>query len=192
MQKADAILKPDLVSVIDNFLLSRRVANCTRKTMIVYETNLRRFARLVGFAVGDRDRNDMSMRIVEPASPPITRLTPEVVERYLDLLRRQERSVLLPDGEERVERRLSASTVHQAYRYIKTLCRWMVDTELLDKSPLRVKLRPPQTLPRTPDDEIVDRLLKHAGDGFFGTRLRVLITLYSDTGLRLTDYCGCA
>jgi len=174
-----------LADAVEAFLLSRRVGNATAKTMRIYTMNLRRFAGIVAwyFEPG-RGPNGT---IQDPPSPPITAVTPQVVEQYLDRLARTTYEVVLPDGTTKVERRLTASSVHQHFRNLKTFWRWAVEAGLIERSPLRVRMKVPKTLPKTPDDDTVDLLMKHAGEGFWGARNRLLISLYADTGLRLTE-----
>lgn len=48
-------------------------------------------------------------------------------------------------------RGLSVSSVHQAYRSLKTFLRWCVECGALDKDPMRgFKMRTPKTLPTVP------------------------------------------
>ncbi|HLJ60265.1 MAG TPA: hypothetical protein VKZ50_11090 [bacterium] len=116
-----------LTEVIDAFLLSRRVANCTRKTLEMYEANLPRFVRFF-------TEQTILLICVEP----------EYVDKYFDNLRRVGSTKRLRDGE-------------------------IIFTGPPKKSPLRFRMKPPRTLPRTPDDERQGRTRdrRRSGRGFF-------------------------
>jgi len=126
------------------------------------------------------------MRIVPPPSAPLAAVTPTVIEQYLDSMRRQRHLIVLRDGTE-VEKGLSASTLHKHYRVLKALLRWAEDAGLVTRSPLRVRMKTPRTLPRAPDDHAIELLFQHAGTGVHGARNRLLISLFLDCGLRLTE-----
>ncbi len=83
---------------------------------------------------------------------------------------------------------MQAVTVHQHFRCLRTFFRWAVEAELLPYSPLRnLSMRTPKTLPRVPEDEAVQRLLDACPDTFEGRRNRALVSLLSDSGLRISE-----
>jgi site-specific recombinase XerC len=52
------------------------------------------------------------------------------------------------------KRGLSPSSVHQAFRTLKTFSRWLVATGALDRNPLAgVSMRTPNTLPQVPSED---------------------------------------
>ncbi len=74
-----------LEGAIDAFLLSRRVGNATRQTLDYYDTCLSRFAGIVKHPLQPTTSRD-DLRITEPPSPPLSAITPPLVEQYLDFL----------------------------------------------------------------------------------------------------------
>ena len=102
--------------VIDAFLLSRRVGNCTAKTVEMYQANLPRF-----------------VQFFTEQTIPLICVKPMFIEMYLDNLRRARGVRRLRNGEEMATYAPSASTVHQHYRCLKTFFNWCVETELLKK-----------------------------------------------------------
>lgn len=85
-------------------------------------------------------------------------------------------------------RGLSVSSVHQAYRSLKTFLRWCVECGALDKDPMRgFKMRTPKTLPIVPTDEELERVLAACKKTPMGKRNRALILVLADTGLRAAE-----
>jgi site-specific recombinase XerD len=83
------------------------------------------------------------------------------------------------------ERKLSASTVHQAYRTLKTFARWLVGCGALSHSPLdglRVKM--PVTLPQIPSVEELRAVLGFLPDTLTGRRNKAAILVMADSGVR--------
>ncbi len=138
---------------IEAFLLSRRVANCSVRTLQVYMDNLRRF----------QNATDCTS---------LGEVTPLVVQRYLTDLR----GVMKP------------ISVHQHFRTLRTFFRWALETGLVRENPMRgLTMKVPKTLPRVPDNEIVQRLFAACPDSFEGRRNKALVALLTDSGLRISE-----
>ncbi len=83
------------------------------------------------------------------------------------------------------ERSLSASTVHQAYRSLKTFTRWLQATGALGRNPLSgLSIRTPATLPQVPTEDEFRAILTCCLSTLEGTRNRALILVMADAGLR--------
>lgn len=83
------------------------------------------------------------------------------------------------------ERNLSASTVHQAYRTLRTFTGWLVGLGALAQDPmagLRVKM--PVTLPPVPTAEELRAVLGCCPDTFEGRRNAAAILVMADSGVR--------
>ena len=82
----------------------------------------------------------------------------------------------------------SASTLHQAYRTLKTFTRWLRATGALDRDPLAgLTIRTPTTLPRVPTEEELRALLKCCPGTLVGVRNRAMILVMADAGLRAAE-----
>jgi site-specific recombinase XerD len=96
-------------------------------------------------------------------------VTPEALEGHLAVLRA----------------RMKPVSVHQAFRTLRTFCRWCVRTGRLAADPMAgITMRCPKTLPRVPDDEAVRALLTACDHTVEGRRNRTLVALLADSGLR--------
>ncbi len=83
------------------------------------------------------------------------------------------------------ERSPSASTLHQAYRSLKTFTRWLVATGALDRTPLAgLTIRTPHTLPQVPTEDELRAALASCPATLVGARTRALILVMADAGLR--------
>ncbi len=83
------------------------------------------------------------------------------------------------------ERGQSASTVHQAYRTLKTFTRWLLATGALRGNPLAgVSIRTPSTLPEVPTEDELRAVLECCPPTLVGARNRALILTMADAGLR--------
>lgn len=83
---------------------------------------------------------------------------------------------------------MSANTIHQAYRTLKTFLRWCYDTGTMQHDPVRgFRVRLPRTLPTVPTDEEVQRVLACCRGGRVGKRNRALILIIADAGLRAAE-----
>ena len=81
--------------------------------------------------------------------------------------------------------RMKSISVHQAFRTLRTICRWCVRTGRLPSDPMSsMTMRLPRTLPRVPDTEDVRRLLAACPKTPEGRRNCALIALAADSGLR--------
>lgn len=82
----------------------------------------------------------------------------------------------------------SPSHQHQAYRTLKTFCRWAVETSVLREDPLRgFTMRTPKTLPDVPTDDELRAVLAACPSTLEGTRNRALILSLADSGLRASE-----
>ena len=86
------------------------------------------------------------------------------------------------------ERGLSHSSIHQAYRSLKTFLRWAVTVGALPEDPIRgFKIRTPKTLPQVPTEEEVRAVLRQCGGSETGKRNRALVLVLADAGLRAAE-----
>ncbi len=84
--------------------------------------------------------------------------------------------------------RVTAITVHQHFRCLRTFFAWSVEAGLLNEHPMRgMTMKAPRTLPRVPEDEDVRRLLLACPDTFEGRRNKSLVALLADSGLRISE-----
>ncbi len=83
------------------------------------------------------------------------------------------------------ERGVGASTVHQAYRSLKTFIRWLEATGALGRNPLAgLSIRMPASLPRVPTDEELRVVLECCLATLVGARNCAMILTMADAGLR--------
>jgi site-specific recombinase XerD len=108
------------------------------------------------------------------ANPALDGCTALALQTYLSRLR---------------DRSIAAVTLHKHFRALRTFFRWAHEADVLRENPMRgLTMRTPKTLPRTPDDEQVRRLLQAcAADTFEGRRNRALVALLADSGLRISE-----
>jgi len=86
------------------------------------------------------------------------------------------------------ERGLSPSSVHQAYRTLKTFFRWLVATGALARTPLvGVTMRTPSTLPQVPTEDELRAVLDCCPPTLVGARNRALVLVMADAGLRASE-----
>lgn len=99
-------------------------------------------------------------------------MTPLGVQRYLTGLRETMKPV----------------SVHHHFRALKTFFRWCVEVGLLPETPLRgMTMRIPRILPRVPEDQDVEQLLRSCSQTFEGRRNQALVALLADSGLRISE-----
>lgn len=87
---------------------------------------------------------------------------------------------------------LSPGGVHARLRAVRVFVNWLVQEELLDRSPV-----PPHFLPRVPAPELpvvteqdMAQLLQVAAEGKTPLRDRAILLTLFDTGLRASELCG--
>jgi integrase/recombinase XerC len=89
------------------------------------------------------------------------------------------------------KRGLSASSIHQAYRTLKTFCRWLVATGALGRNPMvNVSMRTPTALPQVPTEDELRAILAHCPSTLEGARNRALVLVMADAGLRAARPSG--
>ena len=82
----------------------------------------------------------------------------------------------------------SPSHQHQAYRTLKTFCRWAIEAGVLRDDPLRgFTMRTPKTLPDVPTDDELRGVLAACPNTLEGIRNRALILTLADSGLRASE-----
>jgi site-specific recombinase XerD len=89
--------------------------------------------------------------------------------------------------------RWSPSTAATRYRCVQQLFKYLVDVEVLDRSPMAT-MSPP-SIPDAPipvftDDELAAMLKVSAGTGFQNRRDHAILRLFTDTGIRLGEMAG--
>lgn len=83
------------------------------------------------------------------------------------------------------ERNLSASTVHQAYRTLKTFTGWLVGVDALTHNPMAgLRVKTPATLPPVPTSEEVRAVLGSCPYTLQGRRNYSAILVMADAGVR--------
>jgi integrase/recombinase XerD len=83
---------------------------------------------------------------------------------------------------------IGPSTVHQHFRVLRTFFRWAVDAGFLSENPLRgLRVILPKTLPKCPSAEEVRALIVACPETLAGRRLRTIIILLADSGLRVSE-----
>jgi len=83
------------------------------------------------------------------------------------------------------EHGLSASTVHQAYRTLKTFTRWLLATGVLRGNPLAgLSIKMPSILPEVPTEDELRAVLACCPPTLVGARNRAMILTMADAGLR--------
>jgi site-specific recombinase XerC len=89
------------------------------------------------------------------------------------------------------ERGLSASTLHQAYRSLKTFVRWLQRIAAIVHNPLAgLSMRTPGTLPLVPMDEELCAVFEVCPPTLEEIRNRALILAMADAGLRASEVLG--
>jgi site-specific recombinase XerD len=125
-------------------------------------------------------------------------VTREHLRQYLYYLD-QERYRWTGDGRRGTSKQASAATVHHYLKVAKTFFRWAVDEEYLPESPasaslLRMRLPSPQYQDVEPyTDEEVGAMLGECereysrGNRYLGARNKAMVSVFIDTGLRLSE-----
>ena len=89
------------------------------------------------------------------------------------------------------ERGVGASTVHQAYRSLKTFCRWCFATGALGANPLAgLSIRTPKTFPKVPTEDELRVVLACCGETLEGRRNRALILVLAEPDYGPPRYSG--
>jgi len=102
------------------------------------------------------------------------------------------------DGRRCTYKRASLGTVHHYGKVVKTFFNWALDEEYIAKSPtLRLRLPQPHYREVAPyTDEEVSAMLRvcehdiQHGYRYLGLRNRAIISVFTDTGLRLSELAG--
>lgn len=88
---------------------------------------------------------------------------------------------------------LTAQTALQRYRSVGRLFAWLVDTDEIKESPF-AKMKPPRVpeklVPVIDEDDLRKLLKTCAGAGFEERRDKAIISLFIDTGLRISEMAG--
>jgi len=167
--------------LVQNFLLSRR--HLRPKSLSYYQTclgNLEWYARKSGW----------------PES--IEEITRDHVREFLSYIETERNRWGYHDISRSSSRPASPGTVRHYGQVVKILFNWAEAEELLDKNPMRrLKLRPPADNSVEPyTDEEVQAMLnlcEHEArfrHRYLGLRNKAIISLFTATGLRLTELSG--
>lgn len=117
-----------------------------------------------------------------PSDP--TRVTREHLVEWMRFLQRPKEL----DGQG-----LTAQTALQRYRSVSRLFAWLVDTDEIKESPFS-KMKPPKVpeklVPVIGEDDLRKLLKTCAGAGFEERRDKAIISLFIDTGLRISEMAG--
>lgn len=157
----------DLSPLVTSWVRSLRARNLAENTIRVYERAARALADYL------------------PTYEPADEKAPKRPED-LDDLRREHIEAFIVS----IRERTSQVTAHQYFRSIKTFFSWLVDEEEIDRSPMRTMKAPhvdEQLVPLIPDNALVKLLAACTGRGFAARRDTAIITLFLDTGLRLSE-----
>ena len=86
------------------------------------------------------------------------------------------------------ERGMSASTLHQAFRTLRTFVRWLIARGIIRQNPLDgLVILMPKTLPAVPTDEELVGVLHACDRGAMGRRNYALVLAMADAGLRANE-----
>lgn len=168
-----------LAALIDRFIASR--ARLSPRTVEYYQmclSGLEYFATREGWpAVAEISRHHIRDFIDYVASEP---------HRWAG------------DGRRCTHRTASTSTVHHYGKVVKTFFNWALDEEHLENNPTqRLRLSPPRYQEVAPycDEEVTALLgvcehdIAH-GDRYLGLRNKAILSVFIDTGLRLSELAG--
>lgn len=151
---------PSNDKLLNGFLLSRQVMDCTPATLHDYKSRLRQFLRfLYSFNEG------MSLVVVNR----------QHIEAYLVTFRNEGRS---------------SYTLRTQYRCLSTFYRWMLAEQFIDESPLRnMKMPqvPKQSKEFIPKADFLHLLELCPLSTYTGARNAAILWLFWTTGMRLTE-----
>ena len=87
------------------------------------------------------------------------------------------------------ERGLKASSIHQAYRNVKTFCRWLKRARVIRDNPIDGvdSIRTPKIIPFIPKPAELRAVLGACGDTTRGKRARAMVLCMADAGLRSAE-----
>ena len=84
--------------------------------------------------------------------------------------------------------KVNGTTVHLHFSKLRAFFQWCLESNVLTENPTRrLSVKAPTTLPAVPEDEAVRRLLLACPDNFEGRRNKALVSLLSDSGLRISE-----
>ena len=166
----------DVPKLVESFVRSGRIANKSQQTLTWYERRLNQF---VVFLKSDGH----SLRVTD--------ITKADGEAYIEhLMNRSSRWQNHPYHKPHTDRGLSMFTIHGHVRAIRALTHWAHDEGYLPFDPFEKLPLPklPQQLYEIYSEDDIDRILAHAGkDDIRGMRLRTILLILLDTGIRATE-----
>ncbi|OKJ06794.1 tyrosine-type recombinase/integrase [Kitasatospora sp. CB01950] len=157
----------DLAPLVGSWVRSLRSRNLSPNTIKIYEH--------AGLQLAE------SIRAYRPADEKAKPIPTELDEIHREHVESHITTVL---------ERTSPGNAHQAFRSLKTFFNWLVGEEELDRSPMRT-MQPPivpeKDVPVIPDDALLRLLKQCSGKDFESRRDTVIIMLFIDTGIRLSE-----
>jgi len=148
-----------LDSTLKHYLLACKVEGFTPATIINHKVNLNAFVEFI--------RQEVGLTMVD-------QVTKDHVLRYLAGC---------------ADRGLSQQSIYDYHRDITRWFNWMVEQDILDKSPCRL-IKAPRFTRKVLEvftEAQIQRLLLHCGNTFHGIRDKAVIIMLLDTGLRLKE-----
>jgi integrase/recombinase XerC len=86
------------------------------------------------------------------------------------------------------EEKYAPSTIHKAFSVLRTFFAWCVEAEVMQTNPMKgFTVKSPRSLPRVPEVEEIEALLRACPDTFEGRRNKALVALLADSGLRISE-----
>ncbi|MEU3447192.1 tyrosine-type recombinase/integrase [Streptomyces thermolilacinus] len=151
-----------------SWLRSLRAQNAAEATLRVYGNAARKF--------GEYLLNDYTPADKDAAPPPteLEEIDREHIEAYITA----------------TLKRTSPATAHQHYRSLKTMFKWLVDEEEIDRHPMRTMKPPKVTQTEVPviTDQHLQLLFRTCrGKTYRDRRDTAMLLLFLDTGLRLSE-----
>jgi len=136
-------------------------------------------------------------RNLSPSTQSFYRVRLEAFARYLQgqglgLTLEQLTPSILRDFLAAERERMSAATAQHSYVALRAFCRFLVREELLTVNPMEKveKVRVPRKVIEVFSPAQIEALLAQGGREFNGARLRAIVLMLLDCGLRVSELCG--
>jgi site-specific recombinase XerD len=157
-----------------SWLRALKSQNKSDNTIRIYGNAINSFGRFLLDPDGGYQPADLDGTPGRPAPTDLDEIHREHVEAYVAA----------------TIRRTSPANAHQHFRALKTFFNWLLDEEELDRSPMRT-MKPPQVpekeVPVIPEDDLRKLFKTCKGRTYSDRRDTAILTLFLDTGLRLSE-----
>jgi site-specific recombinase XerD len=150
-----------LRDALEVFYQRGRARNLSPSTQRFYRTRLEAFARYL-------QGQELELTLEQ--------LTPTVIRDFLAAERE----------------RVSAMTANHSYVALRACCRFLLSEEILSVNPMEKveKVRVPRKMIEIFSPAQIEALLHQGGRDFNGARLRAIVLVLLDCGLRVSEFCG--